>query len=126
MGRALTRHVALIVEDDHDVRDLAAAVLEETDLHVVEADSAEEALHYLRDHAPEVALLFADVRLPCLMNGIDLARTVNLKWPWIKVLVTSGAAGHDLDDLPRTARFLPKPWPALEVLKEAERAILSQ
>jgi CheY-like chemotaxis protein len=29
-------HLALIVEDDHDVRDLAAALLEETPLDVVE------------------------------------------------------------------------------------------
>jgi CheY-like chemotaxis protein len=125
MGQALTRRVALIVEDDHDVRDLAAAVLEETDLRVVEADSAEEALYYLREHAAEVAFLFADIRLPCLMNGIDLARIVSLKWPWIKVLVTSGVVSEHIEELPRTARFLPKPWPVLEVLKEAERAVLA-
>ena len=32
-------HVALIVEDDPDLRDLAAALLEETDLDVVEVES---------------------------------------------------------------------------------------
>lgn len=117
-----TPHVALVVEDDRDVRALAAALLEETDLAVVEADSAEEALHYLRRHAREVALVFADVRLPCLMDGVDLARVVSLTWPWIRVVVTSGGAGERLRDLPRDAKFLPKPWRALEILIEAERA----
>jgi CheY-like chemotaxis protein len=113
----------LIVEDDFEVRGLAAALLEETDLRVVETSSAEEALDYLRDHAEEVAFLFADVRLPCLMTGVDLARTVRIKWPWVRTVLTSGLApGKDLADMPRDVRFMPKPWRALEVLMEAERA----
>ena len=114
---------ALIVEDDRDLRDLAATLLEETPLRVVEAESAEQALHFLRDRADEVALAFVDVRLPCLMDGVDRARTVSLKWPWIRVLVTSGDASARLDALPRSATFLPKPWRPLDVLVEAERAV---
>lgn len=118
-----SRHIALIVEDDFDVRGLAAALLEETDLHVVETASAEEALNYLRQHGEEVAFLFADVRLPCLMSGIDLARTVRIKWPWVRTVLTSGLSqDEELGDMPRDVRFMPKPWRALEVLMEAERA----
>jgi CheY-like chemotaxis protein len=118
------RSVALVVEDDADVRSLAATVLEESDLRVVEASSGEEALDYLRVHAGEVVFLFTDVRLPCLMSGVDLARNVQSNWPWIRVIVTSGAS-LDLDEggqLPREARFIPKPWRVLDVLMEAERA----
>jgi DNA-binding response OmpR family regulator len=115
-------YIALVVEDDHEIRHLAAAVLEETDLKVVEADSAEEALHFLHDHAKEVAFIFADIRLPCLMDGVDLARTVNIKWPWIRMVLTSGNPGDRLADLPRGASYMPKPWRALDVLVEAERA----
>lgn len=124
MGQKIeTCRVALIVEDDFEVRGLAAALLEETDLKVVEVDSAEEALNYLREHAEEVAFLFADVRLPCLMNGLDLARTVRINWPWVRMVLTSGAASEDgAIDVPHDVRFMPKPWRALEVLMEAERA----
>ena len=115
---------ALVVEDDRDLRGLAATLLEETPLRVIEADSAEEALHYLRDRADEVAFAFVDVRLPCLMDGVDLARTVSLKWPWIRVVVTSGDPFSRIDHLPRNATFLPKPWRALDVLVEAERAVV--
>ncbi len=114
--------IALIVEDDFEVRGLAAALLEETDLKVVETASAEEALNYLRDHAEEVAFLFADIRLPCLMNGVDLARTIRFKWPWVRTVLTSGLAPEESADVPRDVRFMPKPWRALEVLMEAERA----
>jgi CheY-like chemotaxis protein len=117
-------YIALVVEDDHEVRHLAAAVLEETDLKVVEADSAEEALHFLRDNARHVALVFADIRLPCLMDGVDLARTISIKWPWIKLLVTSGDPGDRLADLPRGTRYMQKPWRVLDILVAAERATL--
>jgi CheY-like chemotaxis protein len=120
------RRIALIVEDDFEVRGLAAALLEETDLRVVETSSAEEALDYLRYHAEEVAFLFADVRLPCLMSGVDLARTVRIKWPWVRTVLTSGLSPEQgLRDMPRDVRFMPKPWRALEVLMEAERAAQS-
>jgi CheY-like chemotaxis protein len=125
MGRKIEpARVALIVEDDVEVRELAAALLEETDLKVVEATSAEEAIDYLRHHAEEVAFLFADVRLPCLMSGVDLARTVRLKWPWVRTVLTSGAPLEAKSDgVPRDVRLMPKPWRALEVLMEAERAV---
>ncbi|WP_336488427.1 response regulator [Methylobacterium nigriterrae] len=113
---------ALVVEDDRNLRDLAAAVLEETDLQVIEADSGEEALQHLRAHAEEIALVFTDVRLPCLIDGVDLARAVSTRWPWIKVVVTSGGLGDRLDHLPAAATYLPKPWRALDVLIAAERA----
>jgi CheY-like chemotaxis protein len=116
--------VALIVEDDKELRALAVALLEETDLRVVEASTAEEALHYLNYLADEVVFLFADVCLPSLMSGADLARTVRLKWPWIRTVLTSGApVEDDLDQALRDVPFMPKPWRALEVLMQAEKAV---
>ena len=124
MGRLLQpRQVALVVEDDPEVWELAATVLEETDLKVVEASSAEEALHDLRDHAHEVAFLFADVRLPRSMSGVDLARQVKAKWPWVRTVLTSGAPLEAADEVPREVRFVPKLWAALDVLAEAERVV---
>ena len=113
--------IALVVEDDPDVRSLAATLIEETDLDVVEEDSAEAALAFLKANARSVALLFADIRLR-RMDGVELARIVKRDWPWIRVLVTSGNPGDRLGDLPRGAKYMQKPWRALDVLIEAERA----
>ena len=116
--------VALIVEGDKELRALAVALLEETDLRAVEASSADKALQYLRYNAGDVALLFSDVRLPSLMDGVDLARTVRLKWPWIRAVLTSPEPlEEDLDKALRQVRFMPKPWRALDVLMEAEKAV---
>ena len=73
--------VALVIEDQPEVRDLAAAILEETDLEVVETESAEQALRFLRAHARDVAMIFVDVKLPGGIDGIDVARIAAQSWP---------------------------------------------
>ncbi|MBM6583056.1 response regulator [Microvirga sp. BT689] len=114
----------MVVEADKELRALAVALLEETDLRVLEAASGEEALHYLHDHAGEVTLIFSEVNLPCHMSGVDLARLVRLRWPWIKTVLTSDAPPADaLDKALRRVRFMQKPWLPLAVLMEAERAV---
>lgn len=114
--------VALVVEDDAAIRDLATAVLEETDLGVIACESAEDALSVLERDDVTVALLFADIRLPGAMDGVTLAKAVERRWPDVRVIVTSGAK-QDVT-LPRGAVFMQKPWRALDVLVQAERATM--
>ena len=116
-------HLALIVEDDPDVRALAAVLLEETPLDVVEVDSAEAALGCLQERGGEVAMMFADVRLPGEMDGVQLARAACKLWPTVRVVLTSGDSGVQTDDLPEGVTFMPKPWRGLDVLVQAEKAI---
>src|SRR3989442_6484237 len=71
------RALALIVEDDADVRQLAAALLEESDLAVVECESAEAALSVMQRLDWQVAIIFIDIRLPGLIYCVDLARLVH-------------------------------------------------
>jgi CheY-like chemotaxis protein len=115
--------VALIVEDDQELRALAVALLEETDLRVVEA-SSEEAVHYLQDYAGEVTLIFSEVTLPYHMDGVDLARLVRLRRLWIRTVLTFDTPpANDLDKARRHVRFMQKPWLPLSVLIKAERAV---
>jgi len=80
----------LIVEDDAEVRSLAAALLEDQQVDVIECESAEAALAILLIGGRKVAMIFADVRLPGVMDGVDLAREVKLRWPLLPVILTSG------------------------------------
>ena len=114
--------IALIVEDDADLRELGAAVLEETDLRVVECVDAEEAMAVMAREGENVALIFADVRLPGVLDGIDLARRVKALWPHVSMVVTSGYAARRPEKLPDTVAYMPKPWLALDVLMQAEKA----
>jgi CheY-like chemotaxis protein len=116
-------HVALIVEDDPLVRELAVALLEETELDVAGVESAEAAVAYLRERGGEVAMIFSDIRLPGMMDGVQLAKAACTLWPTIRIVVTSGDPGDRIDDLPACVTFMPKPWRGLDVLVEAQRAI---
>ena len=120
MGRARPP-MAVVVEDETDQADFVATLLEEVGFETIETGSAEEALESLRENAPRVTLLFTVVKLRSEQDGVDLAKVVSREWPWIRILVTSGDAKAGLRDLPKSARFMPKPWRALEVLVEAER-----
>ena len=73
----------------------------------------------------EATFLFADVRLPRSLSGVDLARTVQREWPWIEMVLTSGSpiADEEAAKVPREVRYMPKPWRALDVLMAAERAV---
>jgi DNA-binding NtrC family response regulator len=124
MAQAHHPNLALVVEDDSHLRSLAVALLSETDLTVVEAESAEAALSFMQHRGGEVALVFADVRLAGLMDGVDLARVVAKLWPCTRVVVTSGYGGDRLKRLPPTATYMPKPWRGLDVLMQADRATL--
>jgi CheY-like chemotaxis protein len=115
------------VEDEVEVRDLAAALLEETDLDVVETETAQDAMDYLNRNAGDVAFLFADVRTSSRLDGVDLARVARERWPWVRVVLTSGSPlDEDRDSTLRNVRFMPKPWRALDVLMEAEKALSSR
>ena len=123
--RRAQRRTALIVEDDADLRELSAALLEESELDTIECESAEAALATMLLRGQEVAMIFADIRLPGVMDGVDLAREVKLRWPHLTVVLTSGNPGERLDHLPPGVQYMPKPWQPLNVLMVAERARLS-
>lgn len=117
--------VALVVENDDAIRNLASAVLEETDLDVIACTSAEAALSVLERADVNVALLFADVGLQGGMDGLALARTVEKRWPEVRMVVTSGRAGDRNVSLPRSAVFMQKPWRAFDILVQADRATIA-
>jgi CheY-like chemotaxis protein len=126
MGQAQSkRRTALVVEDDAELRWLTATLLEESELDIVECESAEAALSIMLIRGPDVTMIFADIRLPGVMDGVDLAREVKLRWPHLTVVQTSGNPGERLRQLPPGVLYLPKPWQPLDVLIVAERARLS-
>src|SRR5688572_23010453 len=83
--------VILVVDDDVFIRTMAAEVLREAQLTVIEAATADEARVILESPA-EVDLLFTDVQMPGSMDGIGLAQLVRNTRPGIKIVVTSGQA----------------------------------
>jgi CheY-like chemotaxis protein len=73
MGQAQQEHRAiLIVEDDAELRSLAAALFEDEQVDTIACESAEAALAIMLIGGRDVAMIFADIRLPGAMDGVDL------------------------------------------------------
>ena len=125
MGQAQKRRAVLVVEDDAELRSLTVALLEEGQLDIIECESAEAALAVMLIGGKEVAIIFADVRLPGVMDGIDLAREVKLRWPFLPVILTSGLPRERVRELPPGVAYMAKPWQPLDVLIAAEQALAS-
>jgi FixJ family two-component response regulator len=115
---------AVVVEDEAAIRDVAVMLFEESEMRAIPCESAEKAFATLCRHGEETAVLFADVRLAGLMDGIDLAHRVKRMWPHVRIVLTSGYPDNNAD-LPDGAVYMPKPWRALDVLMQAERATIS-
>ncbi len=118
----LKRRKVLIVERDAKLRLLMKRLLEESGLDITECESGEAALATMLLRGSEVAMIFADVQLSGVMDGIDLAQEVKMRWPHLVVILTSGNASEHLNQVPPGVEYMPKPWKALDVLTAAKRA----
>jgi CheY-like chemotaxis protein len=100
----------LVVEDDPMVREMAREMFADLGCRVLDTYNASLALQMIRRH-PDIRLVFADVRMPGAMNGVDLAKAVRAVHPSLRVVLTSGIQPDDLDGI----EFLPKPWNPREI-----------
>jgi signal transduction histidine kinase/CheY-like chemotaxis protein/HAMP domain-containing protein len=85
----LPGRVVLLVEDDEAFRATLAEQLRQLEVRVQEATSAEAAIDALAGGL-EVHCMVSDVRLGQGASGIELARTVQARWPGLPVLLMSG------------------------------------
>jgi len=79
----------LLVEDESQVRNLAALVLRERGYEVLESSSGDEALRLAEQYPGRIHLLLTDVVMP-QMSGKELSDQIKLERPDINVLFASG------------------------------------
>jgi CheY-like chemotaxis protein len=79
----------LVVEDNPEVADVTATLLEQLGYRVERSSNAAEALSKLEQDAG-FDLLFSDIVMPNGMNGIHLAQEASEHYPDLRVLLTTG------------------------------------
>jgi PAS domain S-box-containing protein len=114
--------VVLVVDDDPDVREIAAIFLREAGYAVKEAGSGREALTMLA--AGQVRLALVDYAMP-MMSGLEFVRLARLHQPNLPVLYVTGAA----DSLPPvgsdpTDPVVMKPYARATLLKTVRDLVL--
>ncbi|HWK44615.1 MAG TPA: response regulator [Stellaceae bacterium] len=101
----MTAHAVLVVDDDDDVRELAAEVFDSLGHEVFQAPNGFAALALLNEH-PAISVLFTDLKMPG-MSGEDLVAEAMRRFPQLTVLLTSAYTNAAaLPNLP----FFSKPW----------------
>ncbi|HLH89630.1 MAG TPA: response regulator [Xanthobacteraceae bacterium] len=116
------RPIALVVETDQEQRALVATLLEESDLQVIECDSAEAALAVVDMKGDHMAMVVTDVELAGRLSGIELAQNLEAHHPQLPVMMISAEPSKRVDELPDNVVRLGRPWRPLDVLIAAERA----
>jgi PAS domain S-box-containing protein len=91
---AAGHEVILLAEDEALVRGIIARSLRDYGYTVLEAKDGAEALQVAEQLADPPGLLIADVVMPRI-GGRTLAARLNLRWPDLPVLFTSGYTGFD-------------------------------
>ncbi len=113
----------LLVEDEAQVRELAAERLRELGYRVLEAADGPAALRQLH-LASRVDLLVTDVGLPGGLNGRQVAEAIRERRPGLPVLFITGYAGDILEgQLAPGMTVIGKPF-TLDVLAVRVRAML--
>jgi DNA-binding response OmpR family regulator len=118
------RWAVLLVEDEIVVRSFVAECLRDEGYRVIEAANAMEARAIFISGAA-IDVVFTDWQLPGDMNGVELARWIDVEHPGIPLLLTSGlgyAAGW-APLIPRTS-FISKPYSPDDVAARI-RALIS-
>lgn len=108
----------LLVDDDVEIRQLVAQVLESKGYQVVQASTGVEALLTFEAQPQAFELLITDLEMPGL-DGPDLVKLIQRIWPALPVLFMTGSGL-------RPGRTVAKPFTAQDLLLEVEETLRSQ
>ena len=124
LPRAQEGETVLIVEDNDEVRTLAATALGDLGYVVHVAGDAHAALAFLGGRNARIDLLFTDVVLPAGMSGVELSDQLHRLRPAVPVLFTSGyTRGSLVSPQGTTARILAKPYATASLARAVREAI---
>ena len=121
--RSSAGRTVLVVEDNREAGDFAAALLEELGYATVRAGGAAEALALLADGA-RVDAVFSDVVMPGGAGGLELAAALRASHPGVALVLTTGYSAKLADgDAPEGVEVLAKPYLLDELAAALGRAL---
>lgn len=106
----------LVVDDEPLLRLFNVDMLSDAGFEVFEAADADEALRLL-EQTNDIRVVFTDVEMPGQIDGFGLARRIEMLWPEIGVVVTSGRRLPDSSFEAPARCFVPKPYEPSHVVE---------
>jgi DNA-binding response OmpR family regulator len=120
----MTPGTVLLVDDEELLRRLLSRMLMEAGWQVVQAENGAAALDAAREMNGGLGLVITDIHMP-LMDGVELARKLQVLHPHVPVLYISGRDLHpDMAVLVPDGRVLRKPF-RTEIFIETVRRLIA-
>jgi CheY-like chemotaxis protein len=98
----------LLAENDRSAREVTALVLEAEGYQVITAGDGTSAL-YIFQHDASIDLLLSDIHMPGGIDGIELAKRVQMHRP-IPIVLVSADPRSSFACFPNNVTFLRKPY----------------
>jgi CheY-like chemotaxis protein len=112
----------LLVEDDPLVAEACSMLLEDFGYAVRHVGSADDALALLGNgYQPD--LVFSDVVMPGSLDGVELARTLRVRYPTLPVVLTTGFSRAAADAVASGFKLLHKPYLPKDLEREIKLAL---
>jgi CheY-like chemotaxis protein len=117
----MQKRLVLVVEDEPLMLMDALDLVREAGYEAIGAKDADEAIRILETRS-DIQVVFTDINMPGSMDGIKLAHAVRNRWPPIEIIVTSGLALADVQQLlPERGIFFPKPYTPAQIASALHR-----
>jgi len=111
--------VVLVVEDQWLLRDTIVTYLRDAGCIVLEADSGQSALEFLRDGEP-IDVVFTDIQLPGPLNGWDVGQSFREAHADMPVIYTSGCPVQPPREVAGSL-FFDKPYDPRRILEACRK-----
>ena len=115
----------LVVEDEPALLKMDKKILEQLEYRVLAAGTPGGAIGLAEEHAAEIHLLITDVVMP-EMNGRDLAKRMQSRYPSMKILFMSGYTANMIADrgvLDKGVNFIQKPFSMKDLAFKVREAL---
>jgi CheY-like chemotaxis protein len=117
--------IILVVEDNEQVREVAAAMIEEMGYETLLASNGPEGLALVEERS-DIDLVITDVIMAGGMNGPELASKARAVRPGLKLLFMSGYAPgsvRQMQDIPESVELVNKPFTRTDLTDKVRRAL---
>ncbi|NJM29652.1 MAG: response regulator [Rhizobiales bacterium] len=124
-GNGGKKPIILVVEDNAQVREVAAAMIEEMGYETLLASNGPEGLALVEERS-DIDLVITDVIMAGGMNGPEMAAKARAIRPELKLLFMSGYAPgsvRQMQDLPESVELVNKPFTRTDLTDKVRRAL---
>jgi CheY-like chemotaxis protein len=124
-SRGKSGGLALVVDDEELVREVACAILSECGFEPISAKDGQEAIEVFRRNADKISVVILDMTMP-RMNGKEAFQAIRSIRPDVRVVISSGFSEKESIrqfQAGEIAAFLQKPYRMQDLLDAVHKAL---